>query len=369
MVKHAAAELTVIILFREENLNKLLSKKTYSKFDEGGSHGSTACSWLKGKDTEVKSILKNNGKAEDYAKQILGAHCYASSQVTNDIQSSSGLCLYFYFWLWDLLANQLQVKTSLGIMKQIYGELSEVSIEGKKCAIIYENSISKDIFPQVKTHFDYSKDYDTIMKHLGNGVSGDTKTCDKAYRDHLEAIKKACSAIEEDCKKDGGPQKSGRYCGPLQAAAGPGGKGGFAGHYCKDDILQKLQCTQVTEPQTTLQATDVQVNHVSSMGGGEGGSAAVGPIVYSVFGIGALPLTTFFLYKYDLLPSAIKNTLFGGGGSTRKKRSSIKHVFDTSTTEYSYNGSSGTDTATEYSIPYTTTATVHSTTRRRRKRR
>ncbi|ANQ06895.1 KIR protein [Plasmodium coatneyi] len=336
------------------DLSRLLSKQTYGQFNAGGgSHGSTSCPWLEDKETEVKSILEdrgileNRGDAEDYAKKIIGAYCDAS---TMDGKKPYGTwCQFFYYWLGDLLSNQLHVASPFDTLKKIYEELENVSVQGA-CKNINEN-INEEIFPQVKIHFDYKQDYETLQSQLGNGVSGvvvvsdgGTKTCDSTYHKHLEAITKACEAVVADCGERG-PKKSGSYCGPLQAAAAAS-TDGAAGEYCSTEKLDILTCKEVrSKPQV-----EEPVAH--SAAGIAGSTPAAGnhvtaPIVSSTLSILGLPAAAFFLYKYTSLPSWIRNNIFGI--NNRKRRRSIGRNLDTEMKNF-------TDYSTEYTTDSSTIA-------------
>ncbi|ANQ10413.1 KIR protein [Plasmodium coatneyi] len=300
--KPAQPELT------EDDLKGLLSKKTYAAFDQGY-NGYNGCN-TNGIDpnntiTKLKDALTDHPHLQSEVEKIVKAWCSAFQAGSGSSTPYAGRCEYFYYWLWDLLKNKLKVPSPLDIMKKIYGAFESVSsspttAERKEgCKNVNDKISDEEFFPQVKIHFDFSKDYQTLQSQLRNGGSGGgTKTCDTTYHKHLQAITKACEAIAADCGERG-PQKSGSYCGPLQAA---GSTEGAAGPYCTKEELQKLQCQEVTEPQTTLQATDFQVNHVSSMGGGEGGSAVgAGPIVSSTIGtLIGIPAIAALLYKVNL---------------------------------------------------------------------
>ncbi|ANQ10802.1 CYIR protein [Plasmodium coatneyi] len=289
-----------------DDLNRLPSKKAYAAFDHRYGNCGTYGVNVGDAASQLNSALNSHQNIKNEAEKILKAWCEASSQMTGSYASSSGLCQYFYFWLWDLLKNKLSdtEESPLSVMKTIYEKLNQVSssstttVGGKEmCKIIYDNISDKEFFPQVKIHFDYSKDYLTITTQLGNGVSGGgvgTKACDTTYHDHLEAIKTACSAIEADCKEDSLSPKSGKYCDPLRAAGQQNEV--TAGDYCKKEELQKLECQEVPKPKPNPNPN--QASSSGSFSDADSGSAAssIAPAAGGLAAIG-IPTVLFFLYK------------------------------------------------------------------------
>ncbi|ANQ05987.1 KIR protein [Plasmodium coatneyi] len=284
------AELTV------DDLNLLPSQKKYAEFNTGWrSSYSGFCNSSVDVKPKIKSTLSAYQGHDQYAEQIVNIYCYASTMDSNNPYGT--WCQYFYFWLGHLLINTLRVDSYVNTMDRIYGDLKGV-LNGKKCALMY-NNISKDIFPQVKIHFDYEQDYPTLQSQLGTDGK---KSCNDEYNQHLDAIKEACKNVTADCTTGTGKNASGQYCGKFNA------KKGNDGDYCKNEILQKLHCEEVTVPPTEGETVHVVFSQGSSMGGGDGGSSttSTGTVVSSTLGtalVGLLAIT-FFLYKLQKeLPS------------------------------------------------------------------
>ncbi|ANQ06637.1 CYIR protein [Plasmodium coatneyi] len=282
----------------DQHLSNLPSRGKYAQFNTGwGSSYSGFCTSFVDVKPKIEGVLSTYSGYAQYVDKIVNAWCYASTMDGNN--SYGTYCTYFYYWLRDILSKHLRVPSPLGRMREIYGKFDDVPNQ-KGCKNINENITDEDILPQVKIHFDYSQDYDTIMQHLGNDDGGGTKTCDTTYHDHLDAITKACAAIEADCKKDGGPQKSGRYCDPLRAAEKANGA---AGKYCKNEILQKLKCTvpvSAVKPATAAKpvaAKPAAVRPPAARASADSVSSIVpGAVSGGLVTIG-LPTLTFFLYK------------------------------------------------------------------------
>ncbi|ANQ06718.1 KIR protein [Plasmodium coatneyi] len=343
MAKPATADLT------EDDLKKLPSRKEYVNFSNGQDYRTfcTPDGSYKQLESKWDETMRDCSNASNYTDKVVGAYCYASSKVTNANQSRGLQCQYFYYWLWNLLKNTLHIQSPLDTKKKVYQEFETISSENW-CKIIYNDISDEGFFPQVKIHFDYSKDYETLQSQLGNGVSG-TKTCDSTYHKHLDTIQSACSAIEEDFKQDGGPQKSGSYCDPLKA----GGKGS-AGEYCSEGELQKLHCEQVPKsnpnPNQAGSSGKSSLSDADQSAGGALASAAVGSTL-ATLGIG-LPALALFLYKVKYYNNYNYHYVYiyiciSRGNARRKKRTSrIKHEFDTSTEDSSTIYSTTADTST-----------------------
>ncbi|ANQ07496.1 KIR protein [Plasmodium coatneyi] len=376
MAKPAAAELTVIILFKEGHLAELPSKKTYREYNTGWNTYSAFCTSSGDAKANIRSVLNTYSGYEQYAEQIVNTYCYATTMGGNKPYDT--YCQFFYYWLLDLLINKLNVPSPLNVMKTVYDEFKNV-LDGKGCKNINEN-IKEDIFPQVKTHFDYKQDYLTLQSQLGSGGSdgvggvggvGGTKTCDKKYHDHLTAIKSACSAVSTYCATEDGKTNSASYCGPFNAA-----KDGDE-NYCKENKLDILICDLVSKPQVEEPAAHAAGGIAGSTP--TSGNHVTAGTVSSTLSILGLPAAAFFLYKYNLLPDWISNNFWKNNGGrnrntnsnsrNRVKRSSTgRHHFDddntlteTSSTEYDSTSLGSSSNLTEdNSSLYTTTTTSSS---------
>ncbi|ANQ10446.1 hypothetical protein PCOAH_00047830 [Plasmodium coatneyi] len=79
--------------------------------------------------------------------------------------------------------------------------------------------------------------------------------------------------------------------------------------------LDKLKCTVVP---TRQHGERTATSGSSPSEGSNSATNNITPIVSSILGVATLPITTFFLYKYDLLPSWFRKQL---KGRSRRKRS------------------------------------------------
>ncbi|ANQ07512.1 KIR protein [Plasmodium coatneyi] len=322
------------------NLENLLpSTKYYEKYKGG----MTSCNGSSQWPDRMEHLPVGERDIEDYAEQAAKAVCCVFKQVGEEKESDE-YCPYLYYWIGDIVSTWVNDNLFPGVMKHIYEKVKAYSTDFP-CTNVYEN-IDSEQFNRMKSVYDYYKDYDTINQQLQSGNS-----CKDDIDDHLGDICGAYKYMEEACKN--GQKSSQQCCQDFRT-------------WFKDPQYKELLgkgCTMsVASEVEALSATD---GGITSPSGSTNIALTIIPTAVAAIG---LPSIVFLLYKYDLLPSGIKNTLsFGKNSSSsrRNRRSTSRNEFDTltsmddSTTDTStiYDG---TDSNTEYSAPF---STAHSRTR------
>ncbi|ANQ08151.1 Variable surface protein Vir7-like protein, partial [Plasmodium coatneyi] len=259
----------------------------------------------------LQSILEDYPDISDFKDKIACAWYYIDEIVgSSSILPYDHRCDYFYYWLGDLISNKLKMNSGSfpTVMNLIYGKLPKKK-NARECNLIYSN-IKKEQFDNMKKIYDHSQDYSTIKQRLEQSGS----RCTEELKQYMEVIYSTYDTVQKEC--------DGKSDGPCNS---------FEQKY-KDSCSRKFAQLSCSE-----------------------GISAATAAVSSILGVAALPLTTFFLYKYDLLPSAIKNTFFRGGGrgstnnNRRKGRSTSRNEFDTLTSMDGASTFDSTDLSTAYS--------------------
>ncbi|ANQ09785.1 Variable surface protein Vir7-like protein [Plasmodium coatneyi] len=259
------------------NLMQLPSKVAYAEFNGEGSTYSASCSWLEYTRTALESALDECGKVKGYVDQIVKAWCI--------VQNSGGMrnlgsthCFPFYYWLGNILFNQLRLESPLETMKTIYENLNEV-LSKEKCTIIYDN-IDQTTFGHMKAAYEYYQDHAKIEKQL-NQLD---KRCTAAYQQHLTNIVSAYKSINGNCVND----MTKPHCRD------------FNNSYKKHSPLgpPELTCTiesgQKSSEGSAHASVQLQTEEVNSSSGTIPTTAISS--VFSVLGMG-VAAASFFLYK------------------------------------------------------------------------
>ncbi|ANQ10556.1 KIR protein [Plasmodium coatneyi] len=321
---------------RVKKLKELPSNtEYYEMFKQDSIHCTEPDGWPK----QMKVKLNEDTETANFAEQIVGALCYVESKKRNPGPNNE-YCNFFYFWLGKVLSTKFKKGSEFNkIMKKIKDIMAEwVSDHG--CTFSCTNKKHHKFFKERKLLFEYLKDKTKIKEQINNG----TVKCTQNYFTYLQKISNTYLTMKAQYNGKQGNQICKEFREIFDQEVG--GK--------LSEVLN-LTCAVVT---TTKNA--VSADSTSGVGGTTPGNNKITPIVSSILGIAALPITTFFLYKYDLLPSAIKNTIFGGGRNNnnnnrrrRRERSVSRNVFDILTED---------DTSTLYSTETGSTAEKASTT-------
>ncbi|ANQ06681.1 KIR protein [Plasmodium coatneyi] len=370
---------------KKDNLSMLASKlKFYDKVQGEKVH----CELGTQKETSVKDKLKSCTEIKNEIDEIAKGLCKASTMKDDanlsaqegdsdldelDKLFNKSLCHFLYFWLgkevWTRVGND--GTKFLDVMGKIYDALSDFGVQNN-CTLLYTNNppttlnnqptINKDLFLHRKTVFDFTFDY----KGIKDKLQWFSNACDDGYYKHLQSAQTAFSEVLTDCKSkwsqgtEGGknPTNDDLYCSWF--------KNTFDVINDQSPLILSHNGTSMSKGESEKEVTVYNHVHLELNFASKANPTAT--IVSSLLSVVGLPTTAFFLYKYNLLPSAIKNIFFrGGGGSTNNNRSKTRKgrsgrrdldtltAADSSTiysTEYSTIDDDSTETSTLYDRPH-----------------
>ncbi|ANQ09048.1 KIR protein [Plasmodium coatneyi] len=329
-------------LTKEDDLDQLPSRERVSHTVKGRTVSTNCNGEQDGEDAkkQVGAYLKERDKGE-YADQIVGTWCYIHENL-KVTKSNYDWCYVFYYWLGDILLKYGQNPDSFSdVMDAIYPILRKSTL-GNVCQIICRG-IDKEIFDRRKIIYDYFMDYTLIKHQLGGG----NKSCDLAYHQHLEAIKLVCPIVEGDCAPNNG-HSSDQFCTWFNAEKGKGN------NYCEGNQLSKLTCTPPPNHNPNQAGSSGSFSDADQSAGGSVAPAVSGGALSTV----ALPALAYIFYKYKPFFLNKRNH----SDARRKKRSTIHHDLNTltddddNTSTETYSRTNLTDTATKYSVPYTSSS-------------
>ncbi|ANQ09368.1 KIR-like protein, partial [Plasmodium coatneyi] len=299
----------------DELLENLPSVQMYKELNEKAeSYENTGC-W-----SELESKLKSYITDNEDVNRIVKAFCYIY-EMDENTRKNGGWCYYFYYWLGDMLPEGL-LDFEFGTAMNIFWTKMEIQERKKKCEVLYTSN-SKEVFGALKTVFDYKKD----EKDLKEQLEGGGKKCTQNYYEHLRDIEKAYEKLKNDCKEKTMKEWHTAFTTKY-------------GNYKSEQELQ-LKCELTDQKKAILHTADSAVEGT--------GTASIAVPSALVATVGLPTIAVFFLYKYNLLPSWIRDS-FGGrsnrNNNRRKKRRSIKHEFDTPTEDSSTLYTTVADTST-----------------------
>ncbi|ANQ06106.1 KIR protein [Plasmodium coatneyi] len=276
---------------------------------------------------ELKNMLQQNEVWGSYEDQIVLGFCYAS-KMNKGSGSDKKYCQHFYYWLQTMLYMAKDLNTTFGtIMKNIYRKLKDLNIEDE-CTEIYAN-IEHAIYQNMRTVFDYTQDYETIETCARNPHSSEPQCADK-YHGYLQKVLPTYEYMSIKCPKE--KDNNEKWCMDFQK---------MANQHSYDELLQ-LKCSLKHTPECT-NITAAILGTLTSIG---------------------LPVLSFFLYKYNLLPSSFFNKFGKNSGrrSTRRGRSTGRHHFDDTFTEGDTSTTLGDSTENDSTIGSTLGSTTDGST-------
>ncbi|ANQ10489.1 KIR-like CYIR protein [Plasmodium coatneyi] len=238
-------------------------------------------------------------------------------------------------------------------MSTIYDELGSSEIAGM-CKIIYDN-IDKDTFKKRKGIYEYHQNYGTIQDQLNKTEN----RCDQIYNNYLNETVQAYKKVWASCHS--GDHNNDEYCRKFKKVYEKYNGNG------SDKI--EFKCTKVaTHTGSSLQQDLGPAPRPGPEGPGLGPedglhedgasevsaalptAAAVSSILGTV-GVG-LPFITYLLYKYNLLPTWLRNKLGGSRKRTTIGRQNFYDMFSDGSTEVSTVASTTTeDDSTVDTVP------------------
>ncbi|SBO27289.1 KIR protein [Plasmodium knowlesi strain H] len=284
-----------------KKLGELPSRLLYEKFEskEGKGKGKCGSTEIQSVKDALKAVLEDYSCVGDCTEKVLYSWCYADKEKDSTLYGEP--FNFFYLWLWQELLKHGSAGNSFSpIAKRVYGALRDISPR-KNCEDMWEGIYldrSSDDFYHRKALYEYFVDYDTLIRHLGNGSV--PKQCDSAYHQHLEQIKKACPALQKYCIEGERDSSKKEYCKWFNEHQNKS--------YCDNGALTKLKCTKVRlkpNPNPNQAGSSGSFSesggHHNGVPGGEGkGGSDGGSIVGSVSGglatVG-LPTIAYLIYK------------------------------------------------------------------------
>eukprot|EP00366_Plasmodium_knowlesi_P001211 XP_002258708.1 KIR protein [Plasmodium knowlesi strain H] len=342
-------------------LDQLLSRKLYNKFKESTCYTTYGTSY-----TEEQRQLQQNQKVAEYTDKIMKAWCYVLRMQEYGLKEYHGdRCTFLYYYIGGLLPVDLSKGLLMIRMNQIENALRGTG-RSNNCDNKYpRTTTNKSIFDQRKILFDFKYDHSKMQQQLTSSEF----QCTDAYKSHLEAITRAYEAVSADCKGENGKYE---YCKT------------FAKNYGDyfDNGTLKLKCPSVVvklaTPKKPSAGDDFDLGDAVVDGGdhaqneekkAEGAqnqgkktesssvqstesssNIAPGAVAGTLFTVG-LPALAYFIYKY-------KPHLFFGGNNysaRRNKRPTLRRELNIPYSDHNNDNSTigGSDSMTEFSIPYT----------------
>ncbi|GAW84350.1 variable surface protein, partial [Plasmodium gonderi] len=185
----------------DNELNELPTKKMYNIFIKEAN--TSNCPSIEQK---VKTLEKSNPGFHKVSDRIHKALCYVYKQ-NEENKFVIANCDYLYFWLADLVySNLVNRKSSYTVMNSIKHFLQNSKGQDICKYDKYNNNyINENNFMDIKTLFDYTKDYDRIKNDLYRYSS----YCNREYKDLLDKYKSAHNTICNTCETK---SKQHSYC-------------------------------------------------------------------------------------------------------------------------------------------------------------
>ncbi|CAA9987687.1 KIR protein [Plasmodium knowlesi strain H] len=316
-------------------LAQLPSSLLYEEFEKKERLNKCNSSTIQSLMPQLQPEMKDYNCKNDCIEKALYAWCFINNETeAKDKAWYDDRFHLFYSWLGQKMFGHSNSKDKISYpMNQVYNVLKGLHI-GQDCKDMWEDVLLDsetpgENFSNRKALYEYFVDYGTLESHLGISGIGTTakKKCEKKYYEHINKITKACNAISDYCKKEGGHEND-EYCTWFN---------GKKENYCNKDKIAKLTCKQVVyKPPSSGPGSTGTWNPGSSgtastgdhsISGSDGSSGGVGGMVGGTLATVGLPTIGFFLYKYTNIFDGIKKSLFGGsnntGGRNRGRRSTI----------------------------------------------
>ncbi|ANQ07007.1 KIR protein [Plasmodium coatneyi] len=337
-----------------KGVSNLPSKKAYTDIgNSGNSYGTDDNTYPKVKTIKgnLEPVLQNHLTTTDFISKIAGTWFYITQEIREAYNQHYGVrCEYFYYWLGDLIINNLKHTNKFpDAMNAIYDKL-QLLPGTKECSpITTATTLDTTFFEKRKVIFDYLKDRDTIKQYGSGGIY----SCTEDYSNYLRNVRENYNLVKTNCENTIAEGQQQPSYGDDPCCNLLNGKKGLP----TQQELSKLICSVIdpSQIQASMQSlgphpperTELQNDggsHIPSTT--STGTAIVSSTLATTIGIGAASL---LLYKYNLLPSWFGNKF---KGRSRKRRTAVERDFDDST--LTKDDDTLTDTSTEYSTENST---------------
>ncbi|GAW83959.1 variable surface protein [Plasmodium gonderi] len=175
----------------DEHLKKLPSKIKYASFDNASDNCKSSTI-----QTSLMRLKQKNLWIESVYEKIVKALCHVY-KIESEERLQTDDCDYLYFWLYDLLYKNI---TETHLIYTVISTINHIlqNNNGKPICDFdkYNNyNIMKENFTDMKTLFDYSKDYD----HIQNDLDKHESFCNMDYRNLLLKYAKVYKTIRRNC--------------------------------------------------------------------------------------------------------------------------------------------------------------------------
>ncbi|CAA9991294.1 KIR protein [Plasmodium knowlesi strain H] len=187
------------------NLKNLPSKKEfYNKFWTGKYEGSYRNSCAPGWEDKLKGKLSDYRGLSAVISKIIDAYCYVS-KVKGEGSDPDIPCLFFYYWLGNMVPKDANTYKLSDVLGAIYQALEDTDYS-PKCKIIYED-VDRINFELRRRIHDFAYNYKTIQGLVEKCESAEAKE----YLRFLQRVSGACRIVGVDCP-EGGVHGNGTYC-------------------------------------------------------------------------------------------------------------------------------------------------------------
>ncbi|SBS90376.1 PIR Superfamily Protein [Plasmodium ovale curtisi] len=175
-------------ILQKNDLESLNSNLFYYKLDKGwGKCDSFASS------SDIEEEINNYFRDEKVPVNLVKALCYVA-EMTHDKYGYNERCDYLYYWLSDTLFKNLTNDSNFPqIIDILYSGLREIDNE-TECKYIFPE-ISKEVLEKLKTIYDYSQNFSTIISHLNTH----SNKCSRDYYDYLQNAVTTYNDVYNNC--------------------------------------------------------------------------------------------------------------------------------------------------------------------------
>ncbi|ANQ10689.1 KIR protein [Plasmodium coatneyi] len=301
------------LLYKEDWEQVPSYTNVYKKFDGADKHSCDANSGATDVIRTLKGKLEQHGNHSSYEESAVNNYCYAPKMEISNLSNKDDRCGFLYFWIGSQLCNLTNPSDKFPrCMNDVYEELSKINISNK-CPTPHTDNITKDLFNHRKKVDDLSFDY----QHIKEKLQHYNYSCDQDYYNHLTKAKEAFEKVLNDCQSKGdkggkNPNNDDPYCSWFKNTYDlSNGQNPLILSY--GSTYETTATTPPGQQVTVYKDVKLELNFASTM------SPEVVAVSSGLAALGLPTIAAFFLYKYDLLPSWISNTFFGGGRSTSSR--------------------------------------------------
>ncbi|ANQ07892.1 KIR protein [Plasmodium coatneyi] len=141
------------------------------------------------------TLEKYNINDKDTIEGVADAYCYAcSAEEDKDSATYYNLCHFLYFWIGNLIKNQLGTHKLNDVIQAFYDNLASEQCNNMCTKNIYPQ-IDKNIFEKTKEIFNYSYNYKTLKGNSKDKIP----LCNDECTTYIQEVKAAYSNIQSSC--------------------------------------------------------------------------------------------------------------------------------------------------------------------------